>query len=197
MIKVKFALLTVVGIIAAIFWRIEVELHGWDGLGWIGYFHWAIPIGIMLFLGWLFLFTAPLGKVKRNVLVLITAIASVMWFLIVQFALVYHFNQGPSAFVQLLTAGENAYQIYNNLIYMIIPLTPLFFAGLLWVFRLKPTISQLVLAVLIYVLAYPISVEILAMLHHKGGADALHTIKSGIIIPFLIIGLGVLVPKKA
>ncbi len=196
MIKRKFTLLTAIGIISALLWRVEIELHGWAGLDWIGYFHWAIPIGIALFLGWLFMFTPSLSNVKRGALVLATAIISIVWFLVIQFVLVYHFNQGSSAFAQLMTTGEKLYQIYKDLIYVVIPLTPLLFAAFLFAFGLKSKLSQLALAILIYILACPVSVEILALLHHKGGADALHTIKSGVIIPFLMFGLGVLVPKN-
>ena len=34
-------------------WRGEVEWHGWDGLRWVGYFHWAVPVGGIAFLAWL------------------------------------------------------------------------------------------------------------------------------------------------
>ena len=196
MIKRKFTLLAAIGIISALLWRVEIELHGWAGLNWIGYFYWVIPIGITLFLGWLFMFTPSLNKIKRGILTLITAIVSIIWFLVIQFALVYHFNPGPSAFAQLLITGERLYQVYKDLIYVLIPLTPLLFAMLLFTFGLKSKLSQLALAVLVYILACPVSVGILALLHHEGGADALHTIKSGIIIPFLVFGLGVLVPNN-
>lgn len=33
-------------------WRVELEWHGWHGLIWVGYTHWAVPIGAALFLGW-------------------------------------------------------------------------------------------------------------------------------------------------
>lgn len=29
-------------------WRIEVEVHGWQGLIWVSYFHVAVPVGFGL-----------------------------------------------------------------------------------------------------------------------------------------------------
>ncbi len=40
----------ITAILVALVWRVEVELRGWDGLGWIGYNHLAIPLGGLLFL---------------------------------------------------------------------------------------------------------------------------------------------------
>jgi hypothetical protein len=56
--------------------------------------------------------------------------------------------------------------------------------------------KQIALALAIYILACPVSIGLLAVLQQPGDTDALHTIKTGVIIPFLIVGLGVLVPKE-
>lgn len=125
-----------------------------------------------------------------------TSAASVVWFPIVHLALFYHFNGGPSAFVQFLELGENLYRIHSSLVFVVVPLTPVLFGGLLFLFGLKPKAKQMGLAIAIYLLACPVSICILAVLNHPGGADAVHTIKSGVIIPFLIVGLGVLVPNR-
>ncbi|MBL7220281.1 MAG: hypothetical protein ISS69_09220 [Phycisphaerae bacterium] len=192
----QLKLLIGTGIAAAILWRVELELHGWDGLIWIGYFHWAIPVGAVLFLGWLFSFSPIVGKIRRGAFVLTTAIVSIIWFQVVMFALYYHFNTGPSAFVEVLSLGDKTYTLYANTIHAVVPATPLIFAGLLCVFGLTPKAKDLTLGVLVYILACPVSIVILAVLDHRGGVDAIHTIKSGVIIPFLVIGLGILVPKK-
>lgn len=39
------------GIFSALLWRAEIELHGWAGLGWTNYFHWAEATGVLLFIG--------------------------------------------------------------------------------------------------------------------------------------------------
>jgi hypothetical protein len=196
MMKQSIPILVVAGLVAAIVWRLELEFHGWKGLDWLGYFHWAIPVGVLLFLSWLFVYCPITSPVKRLLLVCVTGFVAVVWFLVVEFSLYYYFNGGPSAFIRFLAVGEMRYRIYMNLIYAVIPLTPLIFATVLCLFGLKLKIRQLWTAVLMYILACPISIIILAVLQHRGGADALHTIKSGVIIPFLVVGLGILVPRK-
>ena len=196
MMKKGIPVLVAAGFIAAIVWRLELEFHGWEGLKWLGYFHWAIPVGVLLFLSWLFIYCPITSPVKRFLLVCVTGCVAVVWFLVVEFSLYYYFNAGPSAFIRLLADGEIQYRIYMNLIYAVIPLTPLVFASVLRLFGLKLKVRRLFAAVLIYILACPISIIILAVLQHQGGADAIHTIKSGVIIPFLIAGLGILVPKE-
>lgn len=186
-------MLTAVAVLAAVAWRVELEVHGWDGLDWIGYFHWAIPLGVFLFFGWLYLFVPVSSKARRICLLLTAAVAGAAWFLVVQFALCYRFN--AEAFVPL-TVGERPYRAYLNLIYAVVPLTPLLFVGLLWAFVARPKLSRLALSIAIYLLACPISVGILAAVGHRGKPDALHAIKSGVIIPFLVAGLGVLVPNR-
>ncbi len=196
MMKQSISILVAAGFIAAIGWRLELELHGWKGLDWLGYFHWAIPVGVLLFLSWLFVYCPITSPTKRFLLVCVTGCVAVVWFLVVEFSLYYYFNGGPSAFIRFLAVGEIQYRIYMNLIYAVIPFTPLIFATVLRLFGLKFKVRQLWAAVLIYNLACPVSIIILAVLQHRGGADALHTIKSGVIIPFLVVGLGILVPTK-
>lgn len=192
----QIRLLILTGIAAGILWRVELELHGWAGLDWIGYFHWAIPASSALFLGWLLWFLPTSSKVKRIAFVLTAAIVGVIWFRVALFALVYRFNTGPSALIKVIALGDNTYAVYANTIDVVVPVTPLLLAGLLLAFRMKPKAGDLVVAILIYTLACPVSIAILAAVDHRGGADAIHTIKSGVIIPFLVIGLGILVPRR-
>jgi cytochrome b6-f complex iron-sulfur subunit len=42
--------------IAAVLWRLEVDAHGWPGLIWLSYFHWAIPAAVLLLLAWIYFF---------------------------------------------------------------------------------------------------------------------------------------------
>ncbi|MDY6990754.1 MAG: hypothetical protein SWQ30_22155 [Thermodesulfobacteriota bacterium] len=184
--------LGVVAIVAALCWRIEIELHGWEGLDWVGYFHWSIPFGAVMFLIWLAA-TVPIdGPSKRAAFLATTALVAFGWYRVVQFSLFYHFNGGPSGFVQFLAVGEKRFFIYANLIYAVVPLTPIIFSGILAIFGERPSALRLAPAILIFVAATPISTALLAVLNHRGGSDAIHTMKSGVIIPFLIVGLGIL-----
>jgi hypothetical protein len=199
MMKRKWPCLTAVALLAAIIWRLEVELHGWEGLDWISYFHWALPISILLFLCWLFAFSPFTTPVKRWAFVLAAGIAALLWFQVVDFALRWHFVEGRFVFALMVLnfLSEEEFGIYRNSIYAVIPLTPFVAAGLLWIFGLKPKFIPVALSVGIYLLACPASVGLLAWLPLRSFADAIHSIKSGVIIPFLIIGLGILVPGRA
>ncbi len=55
-----------VALLAGLLWRAEVEWHGWAGLTWLDHFHWAVPIGVLLFLGWLALFCGVQPMWKRT-----------------------------------------------------------------------------------------------------------------------------------
>jgi len=181
-----------VAILAAVVWRVELEVHGWGGLDWIEYFHWAIPAGALMFMVWLAVVVPIPGAVDRAVFLLATALAAVVWHGVAMFALYFHFNTGPGAFVEMILTGETRYNIYAKLIYVVVPLTPVVFAILLSVFGARPSVWQLTVSLAVYVLACPVSIALLDLVGHRGGADAIHTIKSGFIIPFLIAGLAIL-----
>lgn len=181
-----------VAILAAVVWRVELEVNGWGGLAWLEYFHWAVPAGALMFMVWLALVVPIPSIVDRAVFLAATAYAAVMWYAVALFALVSHFNAGPSAFVNMMLTGETRYHIYATLIYAVVPLTPVVFAILLSVFGARPSVWQLTVSLAVYLLACPVSIALLALVDHPGGPDAIHTIKSGFIIPFLIAGLGIL-----
>lgn len=193
--KLKMPTLVATGLLAGVAWRVELEWHGWAGLDWLGYFHWAIPFGFALFFGWLFLYLPVPGRGCRLMVVLGMAIVSFAWFQLVEFALVYYFNGGPGAFVELIFLGEARYRLYANMIYVVIPLTPLLFALLLVLSGAGTRLGRIGLALAIYMSACPVSIAVLEIIPQLAPADAIHTIKSGVIIPLLVIGLGILVPQ--
>lgn len=45
--------LSCLAVLIALVWRAEIELRGWDGLFWIDYWHVAIPLGGLMWLGWI------------------------------------------------------------------------------------------------------------------------------------------------
>jgi hypothetical protein len=44
------ALFPLGGVLSALAWRGEIEWHGWAGLDWLTYVHWALPLGLGLFI---------------------------------------------------------------------------------------------------------------------------------------------------
>ncbi|MEL6624854.1 MAG: hypothetical protein AAFO96_22505 [Bacteroidota bacterium] len=81
-------------------------------------------------------------------------------------------------------------------LFILIPFIPLGAYLIMRVFRMHLPWRILLLSMVGYLLAMPLSVWILEILDHKGGADVIHTIKSGVLIPFWVFALGWLVIKK-
>ncbi|MBL4753370.1 MAG: hypothetical protein JKY52_07240 [Flavobacteriales bacterium] len=52
MAKYKILSLGILSLVLGVLWRLEVEYHGWEALKWIGYFHYAVPVGFLLFIAW-------------------------------------------------------------------------------------------------------------------------------------------------
>jgi hypothetical protein len=44
------ALFPLGGVLSALAWRGEIEWHGWASLEWLEWFHWALPLGLGLFI---------------------------------------------------------------------------------------------------------------------------------------------------
>ncbi|MBL4755467.1 MAG: hypothetical protein JKY52_17960 [Flavobacteriales bacterium] len=60
------------------------------------------------------------------------------------------------------------------------------------------SLKKLLVSLLIFAASVPISIFLLGMLDHPGSDNAIHTIKSGMIIPFLVFGTGlVFIPAKS
>mgnify|MGYP001797487838 CR=1 FL=1 len=81
-------------------------------------------------------------------------------------------------------------------LFILIPFIPLGAYLIMRAFRMHLPWRILLLSMVGYLLAMPLSVWILEILDHKGGADVIHTIKSGVLIPFWVFALGWLVIKK-
>lgn len=171
--------LIAVGLLAAAAWRLEVQWHGWDGLTWITYFHWAIPLGALLFSGWLYRFAGA----RRPALLAVAAFALAgAVFLIEINALAVVYSRMPGG-----EARFTAALVIHLGVFVAYPL------ALWWVARGlgAPLRGRRCLAGLaLYLAAFPIAIGLLAAVGHAGGADALHAIKSGFVIPWLLVGLG-------
>ena len=100
-----------------------MEYHGWTGLIWLGYFHWAVPAGFGLFLIWANGFVDVIAnrKVLFNVVAIIFG-ALVYYTLYV--SLTYFFSQGPTDYLLLSTTPAWKYHLFRNAFYVIIPLMP-------------------------------------------------------------------------
>ena len=193
-IGTKATTLGAVALVAAVMWRIELEIHGWGGLDWIGYFHLAIPAGFVLFLGWVGRYAPIQSRLRRIMLLLALGIAASAWYVVLLHAFYFHYQIGGPSFIWLVeNLGEERFLLFQSMSAWTIPITPIAFLLVLYCFGLRPGWRRISTAIFIYCLSFPVSIQMLDMIPHPGGADFLHAIKSGFVIPFLVVGLGVLV----
>jgi len=168
-----------------------VQAHPQGGWDFVAYPHLAIPFGIGLFLVWLAIVVPVRNRARRLGLVAATAAGAAIWYPLVRGALLILFS------MMFMLGDSVTLRLRHNLIYVLIPLTPVLFAGLLWCFGVRPKALRLAFSVLVYVEALPISVVLLSFFpsSEEGWIDA---VKTGLIIPFLIVGLGILAfPSEA
>ena len=77
-------------------WGLEIYYHGEEGLIWLTYFHFAVPIGVILFLIWanLLIELEPKKRIYLNVLGIVL-IAGLFYGIV--YSLIHIFASGPSA----------------------------------------------------------------------------------------------------
>jgi hypothetical protein len=176
-------------ILITLVWRTEVELRGWDGLKWISYYHWAIPIGVLLFATWLTFFSNLPTLHKRLQLAGLFLLAFIPLYEILRISLSLFFVTGPSAFMVTSQIGLELFSILRLSIYLIYP-------GILGLFWLVAQKFGLILNQRIYLASasFYLGAWLLAMaMSVLTGVptDAIHTIKSGNLFLFMTIGLGI------
>jgi hypothetical protein len=175
----------VAGVIAGVAWRAEIEWHGWYSLQWIRWFHWAIPLGVALFLasvGVTITRTYPAWRMKKRLLLVASLVAfapGAYW--VTSTMLLEIFSRafwmfGPSLLAsRLLVAGVMALSLLG---------VPLGVFGIASAFGVRVTRMHLVTSLVGYTVAVPITVH---LLDRGGFVDA---IKAGYPVPLLLMSLG-------
>jgi hypothetical protein len=64
--------------------------------------------------------------------------------------------------------------------------------GIARLFGIRASLSRLALSVGVFLLAQPVARLTLELTGHVGGSDSIHAIKSGFIVPLLVMGLGII-----
>jgi hypothetical protein len=189
--KASIWTLILFGLISGIIWRIEVEMQGWSGLKWISYFHWAVPIGVILFAVWLAIFsTIPVLK-TRLWLACGFLVAAIPLYFILSISFSYFFLSGPTAFTTMANLGTVVFSLLRLSILFVYPAILV----LAWVaakrcgLRLNWRIYGL--SAIVFLGAFPLAILGITIVEKNINADAIHAIKTGWIFPFMTIGLGI------
>ncbi|MCB0337886.1 MAG: hypothetical protein KDD62_16325 [Bdellovibrionales bacterium] len=184
--RAKLFSLIALSLVATFLWRTEIFLHGWEGLIWIRYFHYAIPCMSLLFLGWLWYFELRFLDKRRWSITFSFACFISAAFAFLYFSLALRFLHGPIA--MFLKPWMLFLSMYSLCAYgLILPLSYLFLIRKL---IRTPRRAEIILFMLIYLASYPCALWLLAVTRHPGSVDFIHTIKSGFIIPFLFTASG-------
>lgn len=181
-----------VSILCGTFWRIEIELHGWKGLIWLSYFHLAIPIGFALFLIWgnIQFHLSLKRRLQINFLAIIYGV--LITFLLSSSSYVSY----PVELIVVEGIPHWLKRIYKVSFLLLIPLIPAGVYLVLKLFNIQPNLKGLLLAIIGFVISFPASILILKMVNHIGSHDMIHAIKSGVLIPFWVFSIGILLINR-
>jgi len=181
--------LVLIALIDAGLWRLELAWRGWDGLGWIDWFHLALPAGIALFVGWVLRITslAPRARLRLGVMLAVTAAglgALASWSLRLGFA------TGSRALPLATMSPVLAVALRMAWVPVLLS-APIAMCAIARSTGLRVTLLRAAISVAVFCAALPLARALLVVTGHRGGSDAVHALKSGFVIPWLVIGLGI------
>ncbi|PCI98675.1 MAG: hypothetical protein COB15_05480 [Flavobacteriales bacterium] len=190
--KIAIVTLILISILSGIIWRIEIEYHGWYGLTWISYFHLTIPIGFLLFMFWANFFI-QLTTLKRALLNISALVYGLLIYISLRYSLVYLFGAGPKMTFEFLETPRWIWHLKGFSTFIIIPMIPV---GTFYIFKAFGKIvplKSLLISIIGLLISSPLSMVFLELINDKGKPDAIHTIKSGVIIPICMFSIGLLI----
>ncbi|HSI11568.1 MAG TPA: hypothetical protein VK961_05965 [Chthoniobacter sp.] len=179
------AILTLValGVAGGVAWRVELERRfGWDALAWTSGFFWTVPVVVALFIAWAACFASVHNRAGF--------VGALMAFFLpgylgANIALHAVFGRFASTFSFS----------FALVIWLLIPLS---FCLLCRLLGAPITAVKTICSTLLFVLSWPISTFVRDFFEERGSDDFIHALKSGFIVPFLIVSLGLpLLPYPA
>ncbi|MCR9248871.1 MAG: hypothetical protein NXI20_00550 [bacterium] len=88
------------------------------------------------------------------------------------------------------------FRIYKVSFLLLIPIIPAGVYLVLKLFKIQPNLKVLLFAIMGFLVSFPASILILEMLNHIGSHDMIHAIKSGVLIPFWVFSIGILLINR-
>jgi hypothetical protein len=188
--------LLLLALTAGLAWRIELELRsGWASLAWLGYFHWAAPIFVAAFIAWVAVFAA----VRRRAAFVSAVVGlAVVAYDIAEIALRFFFDAGPSAAFTAVSLGHGdlgvgigRFEVLRWLSLAAWSLIPLSFCLLCRLFGAPVTLPRALCSAALFVVSWPVAVFVRGFFEQHGSPDGIHALKSGFVVPFLVVSLGI------
>ncbi|MCB9689079.1 MAG: hypothetical protein H6738_23305 [Alphaproteobacteria bacterium] len=191
-VLVRACSLALLSAASAAAWRAEVEWHGWGGLG---YTHLAVPIASAAFIAWTCT-TAELPNRRRALLAaMLTAYASVLGPVVHQILAMTEAGW-PSAMFLYLSLTELFGTLERGLValwtvrWLVLAAVPAGTSVLARVAGVAVHPGHAALGLALFQLSWPIATWLLAVTGHVGGATTVNAVKSGFVVPLLVVGLG-------
>lgn len=181
--------LVALSLFAGFAWRVELELRGWEGLAWINAPHHAVPLAIAAFLAWTWLFVDAPSRPHRLALTIALAVFAAVCVPLVRFSLSLAFA-GPWGLVH----SPFAPVAWSALWWWL--LTPTTVAGILRLGGVRTTWTRWALSQALFLAAPFFAMGAIAVWPQHGSSDAIHTIKSGLLVPPLVFALGLAMPPR-
>lgn len=189
------ATLIALAALSGVAWRSELEwTSGWHGLVWLGYFHWAVPLAVAGFVAW----AACFAPVRRRLLFTTTlAIYAVLGYFVAADALWFFFISGPSASIIAGSVGGGDFDLGVRILeftrwaaVLAWPLVALGFCLICRAFGAPITFGCALLSGVFFTVSWPLAIFVRSFLESRGSADLIHALKSGFVVPFLVLSLG-------
>ena len=128
-------------------WISELLIHGWNGLVWISYFHYAVPIGILLVILWLTYYTNHDFLSRFKMAALLGVYSTVLYFFY-EYCLTWHFIGGPGS---LFYINDPYFPIKKYLIFPLLIMTPLSFHYLIGFLSIRQSRKYILLSTAMFI----------------------------------------------
>ena len=182
--------LLIISIISGFLWRLEIELHGWRGFKWLTYFHWSFVITLILFLVW-FNLQVKSYIIKRLALNFFYFTFILVLFIGILLTCLILYSPNIIKFIDFVKIGPNA-TLYSKILWVVIILSsPFIYKVILNLLGIITNIKITSFSMLLFWTSIPLTIEILSIINHKGGTNALVAIKSGFTFPIMMFSLGI------
>ena len=177
--------LILVAALCGVLWRTELEWRwGWAGLSWAWQYYWAFLVGAVGFTSWAVSVAQPHRRLRFSfaLMVMFALTLEVFWTLL-QSLFTRRLGPPPDNIRQVIwfTVGLSP---------VLWALVPLMFG---WICRwhgIRIHFGFHLLSSILFVASWPAAVWLLDVVDHRGGADLIHALKSGFVIPLLVVSLG-------
>jgi hypothetical protein len=168
-----FLTLLTLAVAAGVAWRMEVEWRfGWPGLLWTTGHYGIVPVAVALFIAWVVWVTPVRNRPGFIGVLVVYALPAT---LVADLALHAEFGRfGPSSLLALM-------------VWLMIPLS---FCLICRLFGAPITALRVVGAAVLFAASWPVAAFVRGFFEDRGGSDFIHALKSGFVIPFLVISLG-------